>query len=38
MQAGGDNFAINYGSAAIGPEIVANRLGVGPMGNVMPLT
>ena len=33
MQAGGDNFAINYGSAAIGPEIVANRLGVGPMGN-----
>jgi hypothetical protein len=33
IQAGGDNFAINYGSAAIGPEIVANRLGVGPMGN-----
>ena len=33
FQAGGDNFAINYGSAAIGPEIVANRLGVGPMGN-----
>jgi hypothetical protein len=33
MLAGGDNFAINYGSAAIGPEIVANRLGVGPMGN-----
>jgi hypothetical protein len=30
---GGDNFAINYGSAAIGPEVVANRLGVGPMGN-----
>src|SRR5262249_10681482 len=33
IQAGGDNFAINYGSAAIGPEILANRLGVGPMGN-----
>src|SRR5271165_3393007 len=33
MAAGGDFFAINYGSAAIGPEIVANRLGVGPMGN-----
>jgi hypothetical protein len=33
MAAGGDAFAINYGSAAIGPEIVANRLGVGPMGN-----
>ena len=26
-------FGINYGIAAIGPEIVANRLGVGPMGN-----
>jgi hypothetical protein len=34
MSAGADGFAINYGSAAIGPEIVANRLGVGPMGNV----
>ncbi len=34
MSAGGDSFAINYGAAAIGPEIVANRLGVGPMGNV----
>ncbi len=33
MSAGADAFAINYGSAAIGPEIVANRLGVGPMGN-----
>ncbi|MEN3371005.1 MAG: manganese oxidase [Verrucomicrobiota bacterium] len=33
IQPGADNFAINYGSAAIGPEIVANRLGVGPMGN-----
>jgi manganese oxidase len=33
IAAGGDNFAINYGSAAIGPEVVANRLGVGPMGN-----
>ncbi|MBI5100758.1 MAG: multicopper oxidase domain-containing protein [Nitrospirae bacterium] len=26
-----DGFAINYGSTAVGPEIVANRLGVGPM-------
>jgi hypothetical protein len=33
IQSGADNFAINYGSAAIGPEIIANRLGVGPMGN-----
>ena len=33
IQPGADNFAINYGSAAIGPEIMANRLGVGPMGN-----
>jgi hypothetical protein len=31
--AGADNFAINYGSGAIGPEVIANRLGVGPMGN-----
>jgi hypothetical protein len=33
IQAGADNFAINYGSGAIGPEVIANRLGVGPMGN-----
>jgi hypothetical protein len=33
INAGMDQFAINYGIAAIGPEIVANRLGVGPMGN-----
>jgi manganese oxidase len=26
-----DGFMINYGSAAIGAEIIANRLGVGPM-------
>lgn len=26
-----DGFAINYGSAAVGAEILANRLGVGPM-------
>jgi hypothetical protein len=26
-----DAFMINYGSASIGPEIIANRLGVGPM-------
>jgi hypothetical protein len=30
--AGGDYFGINYGSAGIGAEILANRLGVGPMG------
>ncbi len=28
-----DGFAINYGTAGIGAEIIANRLGVGPMGN-----
>jgi hypothetical protein len=28
-----DSFAINYGSAAIVPEIWANRIGVGPMYN-----
>lgn len=26
-----DSFAINYGSGGIGAEIIANRLGVGPM-------
>lgn len=31
--AGGDAFAINYGCAGIGAEILANRIGVGPMGN-----
>ena len=30
---GQDAFAINYGAAAIGAEVLANRLGVGPMGN-----
>lgn len=29
---GGDGFCINYGSAGIGAEILANRLGVGPQG------
>jgi hypothetical protein len=29
---GKDGFAINYGVAGIGPEILANRLGIGPMG------
>ena len=29
---GGEAFAINYGSAGIGSEILANRLGVGPEG------
>ncbi|HEX8353690.1 MAG TPA: hypothetical protein VF611_12365, partial [Pyrinomonadaceae bacterium] len=28
-----DGFAINYGTGGIGAEILANRLGVGPMGN-----
>ncbi|HEX8720343.1 MAG TPA: hypothetical protein VF736_06865, partial [Pyrinomonadaceae bacterium] len=28
-----DGFAINYGIAGIGSEILANRLGVGPMAN-----
>jgi hypothetical protein len=28
----GDQFGINYGMAGIGAEILANRLGVGPMG------
>lgn len=31
LQAGRDFFAINYGMAGIGPEIWANRIGVGPM-------
>lgn len=29
---GKDAFAINYGTAGIGAEILANRFGVGPMG------
>ncbi|MDJ0837984.1 MAG: hypothetical protein QNK37_15830, partial [Acidobacteriota bacterium] len=33
LGAGGDAFAINYGTAGIGSEILANRLKVGPMGN-----
>jgi hypothetical protein len=32
MNAGQDNFAINYGTGAIGAEVLANRLGVGPEG------
>jgi len=31
LEAGGDNFAINYGTGGIGSEILANRLEVGPM-------
>ena len=31
LEAGGDNFAINYGMGGIGSEILANRLKVGPM-------
>jgi hypothetical protein len=30
LSAGTDGFGINYGMAAIGPEVLANRLGVGP--------
>ena len=30
---GNDAFSINYGSAGIGPEIYANRIGVGPMAD-----
>ncbi|HEV3041508.1 MAG TPA: hypothetical protein VHA33_27340 [Candidatus Angelobacter sp.] len=33
LGAGSDAFAINYGIAGIGAEILANRLGVGPEGN-----
>lgn len=32
LQAGKDDFAINYGIAGIAPEIIANRTGVGPEG------
>ncbi|HET8732407.1 MAG TPA: multicopper oxidase domain-containing protein, partial [Anaeromyxobacteraceae bacterium] len=31
LHAVGDVFQINYGSGAIGPEVIASRLGVGPM-------
>src|SRR5262249_21274908 len=35
MLAGGiDQFGINYGVAGIAPEILANRMHVGPMGNL----
>ncbi len=33
LGAGTDLFGINYGTGGIGAEIVANRLGVGPMWN-----
>ncbi len=33
LQSGRDGFAINYGSGGIGAEVLANRLGVGPMHN-----
>jgi hypothetical protein len=33
LKPGRDNFAINYGTGAIGAEILANRYGVGPMWN-----
>src|SRR5215471_817323 len=31
LQAARDFFAINYGIASVGPEVWANRIGVGPM-------
>jgi hypothetical protein len=33
LGAGVDGFGINYGIAGIGAEVLANRLGIGPMGN-----
>jgi hypothetical protein len=33
IQVSGDEFAINYGSGAIGAEILANRFGIGPMNS-----
>jgi hypothetical protein len=33
LHSGRDGFAINYGSAGIGAEVLANRFGVGPMAN-----
>ena len=31
LHSGRDAFAINYGSAGVGAEVLANRIGVGPM-------
>jgi hypothetical protein len=31
LHSGRDNFAINYGTAGVGAEVLANRIGVGPM-------
>lgn len=33
VSAGNDAFGINYGTGGIGAEVVANRLGVGPMAD-----
>jgi hypothetical protein len=33
LHSGRDGFAINYGAAGIGAEVLANRFKVGPMGN-----
>ena len=33
LHSGRDAFAINYGTGGIGAEVLANRLGVGPMHN-----
>jgi hypothetical protein len=33
IASGKDAFSINYGTAGIAPEVYANRIGVGPMGN-----
>jgi hypothetical protein len=32
LSSGADGFGINYGIAGIGAEVLANRIGVGPMG------
>ncbi|HYO14322.1 MAG TPA: copper oxidase [Thermoanaerobaculia bacterium] len=33
LHSGRDGFAINYGTGGVGAEVLANRLGVGPMWN-----
>lgn len=33
LTGGRDGFAINYGTGGVGAEVIANRAGVGPMGN-----
>src|SRR4029079_11026644 len=38
VHAGFDGFAINYGTAGLGAEVYANRIGVGPMGGCVDCT